>query len=91
MVARTIPEQWPKSRSRLKKIEIYQTPLEIQRGGSPSFAAIRPAAVWRGERRPDLGVRACVRTLAPPNPGIYHCVFAQRTAEIPKEAKGSLC
>src|SRR3970040_239587 len=21
---------------------------------------------------PDLGVRACVRTLSPPNPGIYH-------------------
>src|SRR3972149_6731694 len=24
------------------------------------------------ERGPDLGVRACVRTLSPPNPGIYH-------------------
>ena len=40
--------------------------------GSPGFAAACPAAIWRGERGPHLGVRARVRTLAPPNAGIYH-------------------
>jgi len=33
---------------------------------------VSPAALWWGEEGPDLGVRACVRTRAPLNPGIYH-------------------
>jgi hypothetical protein len=41
----------------------------------PPFGVVKADRIW-GE-----GVRAHALT---PNPGIYHCVFAQRTAEIPK-------